>query len=224
LLLPPGVVHFEPHFGAVALAERTHEYVVQVQGAPRLHGHGLVNAHAGRGVVPAEQRVVVAGAGGGVYLVAVELTAVVAHVAAHRVVVLHLDEQGVVAPFDQSGHVKFKRGEDALVRTRVVAVDEHLGLVIHAFAVDENGAQAEHPFTHRESGAVVRNGLSQRRAVVRQLHLLPGAFPGEEGRKIPAVLLGFLTPAKGGQFLYEPFRGEAGGQVLQVRLVFFPHC
>ena len=136
---------FDPGLGAPLFQQRPNKDVMDVDRRARFDEHILVDAHAGRAMMPAHLRVVPARAGGRVDLVALaEIVApiqlVPRVVAEHDGVVLDHDEQRVLALAGCGREFELERREESLVRAQARAIDEDARLVVHSFETHKQGS------------------------------------------------------------------------------------
>ena len=113
-----------------------HKNVLDEHFIAHFHVHIVVNAHAGRTMMPTELCIIPADAGSGIKLVAlcaVALTVLVAHV---DEVVVKLNFQTVATHPCHRGKVKLKRRKKALVGADAAVVDIYHRLVICALEAD----------------------------------------------------------------------------------------
>ncbi len=192
--------------------ERQHREVADEPARARLEAYRLVDPHRGRAVVPPLFRVVVAGTGRRVDLLAV---------AERRRVVFHLHEKRVFTDSRVRGDFALERREEALVRAGVRAVEEDVRAVVDAVEADPEAPRLRHRARRAQRGPVVRHHRSERRAVVGNPHAFPLAAAGERmPPEVAAVVVGLHAPVEVAQRRHVTRHVELRSEVPQVR----PHA
>ena len=110
------VIDLNPGLRPVFVHQGTDIYVLDKTPAAGFHAHSLANTHGGRAMVPSQLRFVITEAGGAVKFIPIQSVAVDSAQTPHEnMVVLHLDQQCVVAQARVWGKIKFERGKKPLV-------------------------------------------------------------------------------------------------------------
>src|SRR5690606_3660981 len=102
----------------------------------------LIDTHRGWAVMPANLRIVVAGAGRGVkFVTLVKMTVFSPGVVAHTDgVVFDLDQQGIVTGTGNRGEIELEGRKETFVRADVCTIDENVCLVINPLEADKQTA------------------------------------------------------------------------------------
>ena len=131
------IFHLDADFHGLLLDERAHPEIANLHVRAALDGDAIVNAHAGRTMMPAEHRLVVAKSGGGINLIAIYRRSVLV-TAEHREIILDADEQNIPPRARDTRAVEFKFVKESLVLANANVVEINLTLVIHASETQRN--------------------------------------------------------------------------------------